>query len=133
MVARFPTSRTPTVMENMSVRLVQRFSHSLQSAELSLVVGASHLRELHRNVELSFNVLNVLERNFKMAPVSRRKEKTVTNNRPIDPLPFISLEIGVPTTDAEARHVYTVILSQLRSTFEVCRFTTGDLYRTKQP
>lgn len=68
-----------------------------------------------------------------MAPFSRRKEKTVTNNRPIDPLPFISLEIGVPTTDAEARHVYTVILSQLRSTFEVCRFRTGDLYRTKQP
>ena len=78
-------------------------------------------------MELSFNVLKNLEENAAGAltggsipPVSRKKGKAATNNRRIDPLPFDSMGISVPTTDAEVREVYVGVLSQLQSILEVC-------------
>lgn len=130
----FPTSRTPTVMENMSLRLVQKFSNSLLSAEHSLTAGSSHnLRELHNYVELRFKVLKVLGDNTSPTPVGRNKGKAIPVIRRIDPLPLMALKIKVPTTDAEVRRVYGVILPQLRNILEVCGLTANHLRRTKQP
>jgi len=78
-------------------------------------------------VELSFDILENLEENATGAlsggsipPVSGKKGKVAINNRRIDPLPFDSMGISVPTTDAEVRDVYVRVLSQLQSILEVC-------------
>lgn len=119
-------------MENMSLRLVRRFSSSLLSAERSLTTNTlGNLREFHRKVELSFNVLTALEENTNVTSTGRKRGKTVTRNRPIDPLPFISLGITVPITDAEVRNVYAIVFSRLRSTLEVCGFTTDNLHKSE--
>lgn len=110
------------------MRLLQRFSSSLPSAS-----GVSHdLSVFCKKVELSFNVLNLLEENFgsslagwEISPVNRKKGKAAAKNRRIDPLPFESVKVSVPTTDAGARDVYAEVLSRLRGILEVCRFTTG--------
>jgi hypothetical protein len=85
-----------------------------------------NLRMSCRKVEYSFNILNVLGENLNSAltggsipPASRKKGKVATNNRRIDPLPFDSMGIAVPTTDAEVRDVYVRVLSQLRGILEV--------------
>ena len=92
------------------------------------------LRVFWRKVELSFDVLKNLEENVtstltggNVSPVSRRKGKAVTNSRRIDPLPFDSMGITIPTTDAEVRDAYVTVLSQLRSILEVCGFMVDSL------
>ena len=85
-------------------------------------------------MELSFNILNNLEEHANgaltggnMSPVRRKKGKAAASNRRIDPLPFDSMGITVPTTDAEVRDVYIGILEQLRSILEVCGFIADSL------
>jgi len=87
-----------------------------------------------RKTELSFDVLKALDENGssastggKIPPVIRKKGKAVTKNRRIDPLPFDSMGITVPTTDAEVRDVYVGILAQLQSILEVCGFIADTL------
>jgi len=62
-----------------------------------------------------------------VSPVSRKKGKAVTQNRSVDPLPFDSMGIAVPTTDEEIRDVYIRILLQLRGILEVCGSTADSL------
>ena len=122
----FPTSAEPS-MNVMSMQLLHRFSSSLLSAKYTSTVNVPpNLRASGRKVELSFNVLKNLEENATGAltgrnipPVSRKKGKAIINRR-IDPLPFDSMGISVPTTDAEVRDVYVRVLSQLRNILEVC-------------
>lgn len=122
----------------MSMRLLQRFSSSLLFAEYPSTADVPpDLRVFWRKVELSFSVLKNLEENANgpltggnISPVSRRKGKTVTSNRRIDPLPFDSMGITVPTTNTEVRDVYIRILSELQSILEVSGFVTNSL-RTK--
>ena len=78
-------------------------------------------------MELSFNILKNLEENTNGAltvgntyPLRRKKGKAATGIRHIDPLPFDSMGIAIPTTDAEVRDVYIEVLGQLRSILEVC-------------
>ena len=119
-------------MDNVTMRLLQRFSSSLLFADYPSSADAPpNLRVFWRKVELSFNVLKNLEESANNASVgrnislvSRKKGKGVTNNRRIDPLPFDSMGIAIPTTDAEVRDVYVEILSQLQSIMEVCGFIT---------
>ena len=119
-------------MDNMTMRLLQRFSSSLLFADYPSSADAPpNLRVFWRKVELSFNVLKNLEESANNASVgrnislvSRKKGKGVANNRRIDPLPFDSMGIAIPTTDAEVRDVYVEILSQLQSIMEVCGFIT---------
>jgi hypothetical protein len=66
-------------------------------------------------VEQSFDVLKSLEENAtgaltggNVSPVRRKKGKAAANSRRIDPLPFDSMGIAVPTTDAEVRDVCTL-------------------------
>ena len=64
---------------------------------------------------------------LKVPPVGRKKGKAVTKNRRIDPLPFDSMGITVPATDAEVRDVYVEVLSQLQNILEVCKFIANSL------
>jgi hypothetical protein len=129
-VTGFPTSRTPNVMDTMGMRLLRRFSTSLLSVEYPSVANTpSNLRVFQRKVELSFNILRDLQESADSAlaagnisPVSRKKGRAVANKRRIDPSSFDSMGITVPTTDAEVRDVHVMVLSQLRSILEVCRF-----------
>ena len=111
------------------MRLLQRFSSSLLFAEYPSPADASpNLHVFCRKVELSFNILKVLEEDAKNAliggnisPVNRKKKgRAVADSRLIDPAPFNSMEIAVPTTDAEAHNVRVEILPQLQSILEVC-------------
>ena len=92
-----------------------------------------NLRALRKKVVLSFDILKNLEGNAYDAltggntSFSRKRSKSVINTRHIDPLPFDSMGIAVPTTGAEVRDVYTKVLSQLRSVLEVCGFTADSL------
>jgi len=85
-------------------------------------------------MELSFNILKNLEENTNGAltggntsPLRRKKGKAATSIRHIDPLPFDSMGITIPTTDAEVRDVYVEVLGQLRSILEVCEFRADSL------
>ena len=119
----------------MSIQLLQRFSSSLLSTGHSFTPDAStNLRVFRRKVELSFSVLKALGENGNSAStgrnvslVSRKRGKAATNNRRIDPLPFGSMGIAVPTTDAEACDVCVNVLSQLQNILEVCEFTVDSL------
>ena len=130
----FPTSAMPN-MNAIGMRLIQRFSSSLLSAKYPSAADVPPtLRASRRKVELSFDALNNLEENAKgaltggnLSPVSRKRGKVVTSNRRIDPLPFDSMGIAVPTTDAEVRDVYVRVLSQLQRILEVCWFITNSL------
>jgi len=93
----------------------------------SAVDTSPNLRIFRRKVEHSFNVLKALEENANsgltgenVSTVSRKRGKAVGNNRRIDPLPFDSMGITVPTTDAQVRDAYVGVLSQLQSILEVC-------------
>jgi len=137
-VAEFPTSAMPNIMDTMGMRLLRRFSSSLLFAEYpSSADVPPDLRVFWRKVELSSSVLKNLEENAtsastrgKVSPVNRRKGKAAMNSRRIDPLPFDSMGITVPTTDAEVRDVYVAVLSQLRTILEVCGFI-ADILRAK--
>ena len=136
-LAGFPTFATPNMMDTMSMRLLQRFSSSLLFAEYPSTANVPpDLRVFWRKVELSFSVLKNLEENANgpltggnISPVSRRKGKTVTSNRRIDPLPFDSMGITVPTTNTEVLDVCIRILSELQSILEVSGFVTNSLRR----
>jgi hypothetical protein len=131
----FPTSDTPNMMDTMGMRLLRRFSSSLLSTEYPSGADAPpNLSVSRRKVELLFNILKNLQENTESAlaggnvsPVSRKKIEMVANDRRIDPSPFDSMGINVPTTDAEVRDVYVVALSRLRSILEVCGFITDGL------
>lgn len=122
-------------MDNISMRLLRRFSYSLLFAEYPSAADAPpKLRAFCRKVELLLEVLKVLEENFNSAltggnisSASRRRGKAVTNSCHIDPLPFHSTGTTVPTTDVEVRGVYVGVLSQLKSILEVCGFITDHL------
>ena len=127
-VSEFPTPTTPNVMDTVSLRLLRRLSSSLLFAEYpSAADTPKDLRVFWREVDLSFNVLKELEENANSAltsgnisPISRKKGKATSKNRRINPLPFDSIGIPVPTTDMEVRDVYVGILPQLQSILEVC-------------
>ena len=115
----------------MGMRLIQRFSSSVSSVKYPSTADVPlNLRASRRKVELSFDILKNLEENARgaltggnVSPVSRKKGKTATSNRRIDPLPFDSMGIAVPTTDAEVRDVYVRVLSQLQRILEVCAYS----------
>lgn len=117
-------------MDTLSIQLLQRFSSSLLFAKYPSPADVSpNLRVFCRKVELSFSILRVLKENANSAlsganksPVRRKKRKAVTNNYCFDPLPFKSMGIAVPTTDAEVRDVCVTVLSQLQDILEVCGF-----------
>jgi hypothetical protein len=106
-----------------SMKLLHRLSSSLLFAEYPSAADAPpDLRVFWRKVELSFNILKDLEENANniyasgnVSPVSRKKGKQAYKNRRIDPLPFDSMGIAMPSTDAEVRDVYSTVLSQLQS------------------
>ena len=138
-VSEFPTPTTPGILDTMSMRLLQRFSSSLLFAEYPSPADAPpDLRVFWRKVELSYKVLKELEENAKsvltsgsVSPTSRRKGKSASKNRRIDPLPFDSMGITVPTTEAEVRGAYTGVLAQLQSILEVRRLIPRDQHGTK--
>jgi len=123
------------------MKLLRRLSSSLLFAEYPSAADAPpDLRVFWRKVELSFNVIKELEENANstltngnMSPVSRKRSKQTSRNRRIDPIPFDSMGITVPTTDVEVRDAYAGVLSQLQSILEVCWCITGGLRGTEQP
>jgi len=117
------------------MRLLRRFSSSLLSAKYPSAADAPpNLRVVCRKAELSLDVLKILEENTDSAltggnvsPTRRKKGKAITGNRHIDPRPFESMGIAVPTTDAEVYDVRVGVLSQLQSILEVCGFAVDGL------
>jgi len=113
------------------MRLLERFSSSLLLAEYpSPAAAPPNLRVFRRKVELSLDVLKQLEKNVNSASTganSRKKGSAITNNHRVDPLPFESMRMTVPTTDAEVRDAYVKILSQLRNVLEVCGFVADSM------
>jgi len=116
------------------MKLLQRLSSSLLFAEYPSAADAPpDLRVFWRKVELSFNVLKELEQNASdtytsgnVSPVSRKRSKHAAKNRRIDPLPFDSMGIVVPSTDIEVREARAGLLPQLQSILEVRGLTVGD-------
>jgi len=140
-VTGFPTSTTPNIMDTMSIRLLQRFSSSLLIAEYPTSADVpSDLRTFRKKVELSFNILKDIEENAngaftreRTSPARRKKGKVAAYDRRIDPLPFDSMGIAVPTTAAEVRYAHVEVLSRLQSILEVCIHGRYSACRTKQP
>jgi hypothetical protein len=134
MIASFPASAEPNT-NAMSMRVLQQFSSSLLSAEYpSTSSETPNLRALRRKTDLSFNVLKNLEENASgsltgetASLTGRKKGKAATNIRNLDPLPFDSMGIAVPNTDAEVRDVYLKVLSQLRDILKVRSFVIDGL------
>lgn len=122
------------------MKLLQRLSSSLLFAEYPSAADAPpDLRIFWRKVELSISVLKELEENANntfssgnTSPVSRKRGKQTSKNRRIDPLPFDSMGITVPSTDAEVRDVYVGVLQQLQSILEVCECIASSPCGTKR-
>lgn len=124
-VSGFPTHTTQNVTDSLSMRLLQRLSSSLLFAEYPSTSDVPQdLHAFWRKVELSFEVLKVLETGAKgsrtsktASPISRKR----TNRG--NPDHFDSIGISVPTTDAEVHDVRARVLSELQSILEVRAFT----------
>lgn len=140
-ISGFPIPTTPKMLDTMSMRLLQRLSSSLLFAEYPSAADAPpDLRVFWKKVESSFNVLKELEEHVNgafasgnISPTSYKRGKRSVKNRRIDPLPFDSLGISVPTTDAGVRDACIGVLAQLQKILEVRGFMIGDLRGTKQP
>lgn len=117
------------------MQVLQQFSSSLLAAEYpSTSDETPNLRALRRKADLSFNVLKNLEENARGALTGenasltgRKKGKAATNIRNLEPLPFDSMGIAVPNTDAEVRDVYLKVSLQLRGMLEVRLFVVDGL------
>ena len=137
MATGLPAPTTPNISNTLSMQLLRRFSSSLLSADYPSPTDAPpKLSELWKKVELLLDVLNHLQENTDgaLTGVARKKGKATTKKCYIDPLPFGSIGIAVPTTDAEVRGVCVQILSQLQGIFEVCAFIVDTLHiRTNSP
>jgi hypothetical protein len=137
----FPTPTTSNMVDTMSMRLLRRLSSSLLFVEYPSTADAPpDLRVFWKRVGLSFDVLKELEENASgaftsgnVSPTSRKKGKQTFKNRRIDPLPFDSMGITVPTTGVEVHEAYVGVLAQLQNILEVRGFIVGDLCGTKQP
>ena len=130
MVRGLPAPTTPDISNTLSMQLLQRFSSSLLSAEYPSPTDAPpNLSELLKKVALSLDALECLQYNAYDAltgrttsPAARKKRKAAAQYRYIDPLPFNSIGIAVPTTDVEVRDACDRVLSQLQGILEVCVF-----------
>jgi hypothetical protein len=124
MVAEFPSSTTPNVMDSMSFRILQRLSQSLLFAEYPSAADVPpNLRAFRRKADLAFNVLRTLEENA--GSLLTREDNTLANNPHFNPLPFRSMGINVPTSTAEIRDVFVQVLSELKNVLEVCAFVAS--------
>jgi len=140
-ISGFPTPTTPNMTDTLSMKLLQRLSSSLLFAEYPSAADAPpDLRAFWRKVEQSFNILKELGENANntytsgnISPVSRKKGKQASKNRRIDPSPFDSMGVAVPSTDVEVRDVYSGVLSQLQSILEVRGPTVSAPLGTKNP
>lgn len=134
-ISEFPTPTTPKMVDAMSMRLLKRLSSSLLFAEYPSAADAPpDLRAFWKKVESSFDVLKELEEHANgaftsgnVSPTIRKRAKQTVKNRRIDPLPFDSMGITVPTTDMEVRDVYIAVLTQLQKILEVRGFIIGGL------
>ena len=121
-VSQFPTSATPNVMEALGIKLLQRLSSSLMSAE----EHRNELREFQKKVGSSLNVLEELARcadrvsvGANVSPISRKRPKAPVRHIQLDPHPFDCMGIAVPVTEVEVRALCGDILPQLQSVLGV--------------
>lgn len=121
-VVQFPTSYTPNVMETFGIKLLQRLSSSLMPVEKVVTAERrSESRESLRKVDLALDILEELGKcadrapvDVNVSPTSRKKPKALTRHLKLDPCPFDSMGIAVPTTDHEVRVAYDDILLRLQ-------------------
>ena len=122
-IAQFPTPATFNVMGALGVELLKRLSSSLTSVEgVSTAEHRNELREFRRKVGLSLNVLKELggctdqaSVGANMPPISHTGSKAPSRRVQLDPDPFDSMGIAVPTTEDEVRAVCGDILPRLQS------------------
>ena len=111
------------VMGALGVELLKRLSSSLTSVEgVSTAEHRNELREFRRKVGLSLNVLKELggctdqaSVGANMPPISHTGSKAPSRRVQLDPDPFDSMGIAVPTTEDEVRAVCGDILPRLQS------------------
>ncbi|KAF9778765.1 hypothetical protein BJ322DRAFT_1114103 [Thelephora terrestris] len=124
-IARFPAPETSNVMEALGVKLLQRLSSSLNSAERSVTMEQrNELRELRKKTDLSLAALKELDgcadrasSNVNMSPTSRRKSKAPARNLQLNPYPFDCVGVPVPTTEHEVHVACGDLLLRLKGTF----------------
>jgi len=120
-------------MEALTVKLLQRLSSSLTSADGVLISGyRNELRELRRKAGLRLDVLKELGRyadgasaDANVSPISRKRSKARARHTQLDPHPFDCMGIAVPTTEDGARATRGDILAQLQNTLKVCVSPSG--------
>lgn len=137
-ISGFPTPATPKIVDTISMKLLQRLSASLLFAEYpSAADSPPDLRAFWKKVESSFHLLKELEEHSNtsgnLSSISHRRSKHSAKNRRIDPLPFDSMGIAVPTTDVELHDTCIGVLAQLQGILEVRGFILGSSHGTKQP
>jgi hypothetical protein len=126
-ISQFPTSATPSAMETIGVKLLQRLASSLMIVEgVSTAEHRNKLRKFGGGVGPSLGVLEELSRcadQFSIgaigSPVGRKRPKAPARRIKLDPHPFDCAGIAVPMTDVEARALCDDILSQLHSVLRV--------------
>ena len=114
-------------MEALTVKLLQRLSSSLTSADGVLASGhRNELRELRRKAGLRLDVLKELGRyadgasaDVNVSPISRKRSKARARHTQLDPHPFDCMGIAVPMTEDGARATRGDILAQLQNTLRV--------------
>jgi hypothetical protein len=125
-ISQFPTSATPSAMETLGVKLLQRLTSSLMIVEG--VSTAEHRNKLRKfgGVGPSLGILEELARcadqisiGAILSPVGRKRPKAPARRIKLDPHPFDCAGIAVPMTDVEARALCDDILSQLHSVLRV--------------
>ena len=122
-IAQFPTPATLNVMGALGIELLKRLSSSLMSVEgVSTAEHRNELREFRRKVGLSLNVLKELggcadqaSVGVNVSPISHKRPKAPSRRVQLDPGPFDSMGIAVPTTEDEVRAVCGDILPRLQS------------------
>ena len=126
-VTQFPTPTAPNVMETMGVRLLQRLSSSLQSAEVALTTQhRNEFREFRSKAGQSMAVLKELAKcadrgsaDTNTPATGRKKSKAPAKHIRLDPHPFDCMRISVPVTDGEASVVRVDVLLQLQNVLRV--------------
>lgn len=126
-ISGFPTSMVPKMVDTTSMKLLQRLSYSLLFAEYPSAADAPpDLRVFWKKVESSLGVLKELEdyangatTGPKMSSTSYNRGKRAVKSRHINPLPFDSMGMAVPTTDTEVRDACIEVLAQLHKILEV--------------
>ena len=129
-IAQFPTSSAPDILEALGIKLLRRLSSSLTSIEpISKAQHGKELRDFRKKMDLSLNVLTELSgcmgkasAGGNTAPVSPKRLKGRARRLSLNSDPFDRMQLATPATEDQARAMCSDILLQLQGILGVCIF-----------